>query len=225
MKPTIEGWAYAAGIVDGEGCIALYRQRNEVYCLSIVVEMQGPTPSWLASTFGGTVFPRPGQAFRFSLTKGVLQEPFLRGILPYLQLKKSQAEIALAYLEARSLPRISDGQYRNHTRTSDEVRLVYEHLLFLMQKEKAKYRDKEQKDMAKYKVQWEEAVSYEADVDLPDGLDVEDADATTEALSAALAESGTPRVHDLQEGESVLSILDSPTPIGAEDVETEPKTE
>lgn len=64
--------------------------------------------------------------------------------------------------------------------------------------------------MAKHKVKWEELVSYEGVIDLPDGLDLGDANATTIAVSEALGEENQPRVSDVVEGETELSVTEQP---------------
>lgn len=106
MKKT--DLAYMAGIVDGEGSISLVLMKKT---LTLVVQVTN-TNEWLIQSikmcFGGAVrLAKPLQpeknwkpTYRWVVTSMQALE-FLKLVYPYLRLKKSQAEIAIKFLELR----------------------------------------------------------------------------------------------------------------------------
>ena len=103
MKKT--DLAYIAGIVDGEGCIDITRSRNKNTTDSLgsriqVVMTEEYIPKWLQLSFGGSVNkykPRtpnrqPSYAWQ---ANGRTAITFLNAILPYLIIKRPQAEIVI----------------------------------------------------------------------------------------------------------------------------------
>jgi hypothetical protein len=116
--------AYAAGIIDGEGCIKIYHAKKETlgkghvrdrYQLQIQVDMvKSEVVNWLQSKFGGTVYehrrsikkhPTWNDSKRWYLMSKDEMTNFLGMILPYLKIKRKQAELALQFL---GLPRKSE---------------------------------------------------------------------------------------------------------------------
>jgi hypothetical protein len=111
-------WSYVAGIVDGEGSICIYnKSQTRSYCGEIII----PNTSlnlmkWLTDNFGGryTVF-QPEKLHGFN--RKVLyrwrpagkknRENFLLGILPYLVIKKKQAQLLLDF---ERLPKLNRWQ-------------------------------------------------------------------------------------------------------------------
>ena len=96
--------AWAAGFIDGEGCIAApvrLRDRNRRdYGLALYVGQVDPAPLHvLAGLFGGNVTPRKTAAGRRLIymwrINGSKAEAALRRLLPHLIVKRRQAEIAL----------------------------------------------------------------------------------------------------------------------------------
>jgi hypothetical protein len=99
--------AYAAGIVDGEGCISFHT--GETYSIMVVVVNTSEwLVQWLQTSFGGAVYHRHGECE----SRGwkpihhwtIASEEalgFLKLVYPYLRLKKPQAEIAIKFLEMR----------------------------------------------------------------------------------------------------------------------------
>ena len=116
MQEIIRGkaeWAYVAGIIDGEGCIGMYKLKPRKshrwttprYYLSVcVINRSYPLMEWLKEIFGGKVSARKkgkahhNQAWRWLLSSSEI-EVFLKGILPHLIVKRNQAELALRYIE------------------------------------------------------------------------------------------------------------------------------
>ena len=107
--------AYAAGIIDGEGCIKIFRvpaaqlKRNfDRYSLQVQVDMVNPAAiQWLQDKFGGKVYDHIRDHIKhptwnnskgwyiYSQQAGV----FLNKILPYLLVRVEQAKIALDFLK------------------------------------------------------------------------------------------------------------------------------
>ena len=106
-SPTALAWA--AGFIDGEGCIQApvrLRERNRRgYGLSLYVGQVDPRPLHrLADTFGGLVYPKSRQSgerrqmFMWRVT-GLTAADALSALLPYLLVKREQAELALQLRE------------------------------------------------------------------------------------------------------------------------------
>lgn len=103
---------YAAGFFDGEGCIQIARMRrkgkHDVYALRVSANQRDARPLLLfAEHYGGKV--RKHERTRFGqcdmwrwLVSSAKAEAFLLRVLPYLVVKKDQAELALEF-QARRL--------------------------------------------------------------------------------------------------------------------------
>jgi len=101
--------AYAAGIIDGEGCISIYRNTCKTcvigfrYSLVVRVGMKSKQiPLWLHQSFGGSFHEYINLGFGDSLmycwSLGSREaRDFLLKILPYLRLKKEHAELAIQF--------------------------------------------------------------------------------------------------------------------------------
>lgn len=95
---------YFAGILDGEGSISIGKARwrknglEYRYCqVQLYVRMQNRTPLDLfAQRFGGTVRQNP-HTYTLSWSTHKAGE-VLRALLPHLQVKRPQAELALQFL-------------------------------------------------------------------------------------------------------------------------------
>ena len=110
MSETL--FAYAAGFIDGEGCIYINRRkqpnRPKVYnVVTIHVAQKSKMQlEFMQNVFGGTLKPitregfTVGQYWYWSLY-GNNAERFLEHIVPYLVLKREKAEEALRYLKTR----------------------------------------------------------------------------------------------------------------------------
>jgi len=111
-EPSDTDWAYAAGFVDGEGCIAIVRSyvpaRGRYYygVHVVVANRDRDVLEWMKCVRGGWVVAvsgsaRPAQArlawnWRIATT---LAKPFLDGLGPWLRIKKAQCDNALAMVE------------------------------------------------------------------------------------------------------------------------------
>ncbi len=120
--------AYTAGIVDGEGCITITNVGGGAYnkFLGVAVEV-GNTNPWIAQflkiNFGGHSYvkkhknnPTWKNCHYWKVTSKSAVE-FLKIILPYLQIKRPQAELAITF-QSRKI-------YRTRNLT-DEQRILNE---------------------------------------------------------------------------------------------------
>lgn len=134
MKLSKLAWAYAAGIIDGEGCIFISKQRQcgrskTYYSLRIAVSMtDAVVPRWLRRNFGGLVHnkgvrqgKRAGYTWELA-TKDCA--PFLRGVIPLLKIKAKQAHWALRFRETVG-PR---GTHKRSSRTVARQERLYQKL-------------------------------------------------------------------------------------------------
>lgn len=116
--------AYTAGIIDGEGCISICQHKNKTkrgfsYALTVSVWSTDEwLVQWLKMHYGGSVVPRKFeiQAKRRTIWKWSVYankaKDFLQLILPYLYLKRPQAELAISF------------QNENRTLTKTEAQLA-----------------------------------------------------------------------------------------------------
>jgi hypothetical protein len=110
-EPSDTDWAYAAGFVDGEGCIAIVRSFSPArdlyqYSVHVVVAnsdrrvldwMHGFWGGWVVAVSTRTGLARPSWTWR--TPTGASAKPFLTGIRPWLRLKGPQCENAVAMIE------------------------------------------------------------------------------------------------------------------------------
>ncbi len=121
-EPSETDWAYAAGIVDGEGCIAIVRSfvptRGRYYYQVHVVVANGNREvlDWMQRIWGGWVVAVPERdsrarpAFHWRLaTTGA--KPFLTGVRPWLRIKAPQCDNALAMVALLYRSRHTLGPY------------------------------------------------------------------------------------------------------------------
>jgi len=127
--------AYVAGIVDGEGCISIAhntRPGHKYPSFELRVTVTS-TDLWLCQMlrmgFAGRIASKSLETSRrlpcwyWSIERAHAAE-FLKLILPYLHIKKPQAELAIQFQEAR-------GQHT--TRYSEERRAVAEAEMLMLQ--------------------------------------------------------------------------------------------
>jgi len=109
-------WAYLAGMIDGEGCITVRRRekpatagdrkRGVSYSLRVSIggEVNHLTQLCADTTLGSVwIRKREGQRHLAEWSIGSYESKILLlEVLPYLRLKKSQAQVGLAMPQARS---------------------------------------------------------------------------------------------------------------------------
>jgi len=109
--------SYIAGIIDGEGCIKIYKvnaekinRPNNRYCLNIQVSMTTKViVKFLYDLFGGYLYLDKINTYKHPNWKDrqrwIIQnqkcKEFLYLILPYLKLKNKQAKLALKFLDIK----------------------------------------------------------------------------------------------------------------------------
>ena len=105
--------AYMAGVIDGDGHLGI---QKHPYCAPAIqfVNESLPLMKWAALHFGGTFrkenIPSGKDFYRWSLYGKQAQTQFIRDILPFLLIKKSQAKILLEFLM------IDSGEYNPEKR-------------------------------------------------------------------------------------------------------------
>lgn len=113
MKKNNEILAYAAGIVDGEGHISIVRNAAPQYRIGYMYRLTvGVTNTnvwlinWMQFQFGGKIYqrcdkrPNRKTAWVWLVHQNGASE-FLKLILPYLLIKKPQAELAIQFQSAK----------------------------------------------------------------------------------------------------------------------------
>ncbi len=104
--------AYTAGIVDGEGCIGLYLSSNKSFRVHVTVTNTNEwLIQWLKFAYGGNVCSAPVPvncklAWRWNIVSNQATN-FLETIMPFLKLKRQQAELAIEFQNRRRGHRMS----------------------------------------------------------------------------------------------------------------------
>lgn len=98
-------WAYAAGIVDGEGCIAATTKGSGTKTFAVRCRVRQRNPKaihFLRDTFPGK-YQEWGNSYAWEPGGRKRTKYFLIGILPYLTVKKSEALVALKMIRVLEL--------------------------------------------------------------------------------------------------------------------------
>lgn len=111
--------AYFAGIIDGEGCLAIGAGKKQTCinynALMLVSNTNKKLIDWIQSRFGGQVYLSKQQtgnqkeAWMWRSTKKDHIEKLLLMILPYLIIKREQAKTLLNFVR---LPRVANSELR-----------------------------------------------------------------------------------------------------------------
>jgi hypothetical protein len=138
-------WAYLAGLIDGEGSFVIQKTSVE----KIAKSSRSKTPKYLAYFCIGMVDKAPLDLIRDTIGKGKVYEervpnrrsiwrirfagritlmPFIKQLLPYLMVKKRQAEVVLDFCEKWVTP------YARSTLVSDEELQRREEAYLIMRK-------------------------------------------------------------------------------------------
>ncbi len=92
-------YAYLAGILDGEGCITIYHEKKfkTTYILSVTVAMRCPHAIKLfKDEFGGSQCLRSSGVLAWTIRSNKALF-LLKQLLPYLVVKKKQAEVGIEF--------------------------------------------------------------------------------------------------------------------------------
>lgn len=105
--PSLSDKAYAAGFLDGEGNISIaVRQqlgcRGPVYRMSVMASQDDVAPlTWLCQRWGGSIVKKRtranGKANHVWHCWSRQASVFLRDVSPFLQIKRTRAEVALEF--------------------------------------------------------------------------------------------------------------------------------
>jgi len=128
--------AYTAGIVDGEGSISIRRNKDKAYragfgyMISVdVANKEEWLIKWLNFAHGGSTclhrrkarwIERNWQDYWSWQISGPQAAEFLRSILPHLNIKRPQAELAIKFQEEKEV-RKSHRSFRYHPKTEEEL--------------------------------------------------------------------------------------------------------
>jgi hypothetical protein len=118
--------AYIAGLFDGEGCVRIYTEDNKKWfilqitisntCVPLLLEIQ--------KHYGGNVSGRRnGLCYSWSMTSKPAAE-ILKKMLPYLIVKKEQAEIAIEFQARKE----HGGYWRDKQITEKELEIRREYM-------------------------------------------------------------------------------------------------
>jgi len=130
MEPT--QLSYIAGIIDGEGSISIIRQVHTAhsayysYFGRVQVGMTDKIiPAWLQAEFGGELHLRkpsnPNWKERWDWTVNCQKAlDFLEQVLPYLKIKKGQAELVVEFQKNRP-----NGLHRTEFQKEDDA-IIYD---------------------------------------------------------------------------------------------------
>ena len=125
--------AYTGGLIDGEGYIGIRKVKSKAaragYCLALKVHITNTNEwliKWLHFQFGGSVYHHRRNAPYKDDWQWCVQTAqalkFLGLIVPYVKIKRPQAELAIQF-----------GKRRGHSYKSDEERAIDEAQKILIQ--------------------------------------------------------------------------------------------
>lgn len=113
--------AYIAGFFDGEGCVFLHKRRNN--SVGLMIDCSGTsevTIKWLHSTTGvGSIHYRKSRSDKHKQcycwrVAGDAAESLLLQLLPYLKIKKPQAELGIEFQSRLRTPSLKADRLWQH---------------------------------------------------------------------------------------------------------------
>jgi hypothetical protein len=141
--PPTESEIYLAGLVDGEGCLSICRDVNakgpNYFVVFSIANRDGAIMDWLFGTFGGAVYTKSNKGFngeRIPIYEWRLYRdhavPIVKRILPFLRIKRHQAEVWLRMAERMSVRRggrtkLSEHEIDERNKLFDECRSLKSH--------------------------------------------------------------------------------------------------
>lgn len=142
-----EDCAYAAGLMDGEGCISICWSKPDQehnwsrYYLKLSITMcDRVSLFWLQEKFGGILRerkwltekkPNMKRQWLWSLGGGPRVAVFLEKLMPHLKVKKPQAELAIAF-QSTVFPK--GGDTRGKKRMTEEKQRI-QHSMYVRMRE------------------------------------------------------------------------------------------
>ena len=93
--------SYIAGFFDGEGCIHITKsQSSGGYNLRVSISQRKKEPLIeIQKIFGGKIYGNGKRAYAWEAGRKEIAYSFLIAVLPFLFLKKKQAQVGLMFLE------------------------------------------------------------------------------------------------------------------------------
>ncbi|MCH7772288.1 MAG: LAGLIDADG family homing endonuclease [Bacteroidetes bacterium] len=149
-------FAYAAGMVDGDGSICINKKKvsngpragevQNYYMLVVVTQKDGKVIDWLIGNFGGSTYlhwkgTNTGWSHEWVVNHNNAKD-FLKNILPFLVIKKRQAEIAIQFqerLKVGSKDRNEKGRITGKIRLTDYELGIRKKLMEELRIEKRNY--------------------------------------------------------------------------------------
>ena len=136
MRSSVKFWTaaetgYIAGIIDGEGCIGVYRSsdRDRTFFLQITIANTNiAVLEWLKNKFGcgylapqstSKTRPKNKQSYSLEVSRMKAYEILLR-VLPYLIIKKTQAHLGLKFKVWQN-GRKPSGEYRPYSEQDNKT--------------------------------------------------------------------------------------------------------
>lgn len=121
--------AYTAGIIDGEGCIGIYPQQKKWFRLNVTVSNTNEwLIQWFKFNYGGHITSYPEHGTRKD--KWVWEiwtkqaGKFLELIIPYLKIKKPQAELAIRFQQQKHC---RGAPHTDKEKALEEVKVILMH--------------------------------------------------------------------------------------------------
>ncbi len=122
--------AYIAGLIDGEGCISVEIKRG-IHQLSIIVGMTDANALHVIATRFGNNVRGPYNSMRFGTrpiynwsASGGKAVEMLETLLPYLVVKRSQAELALTFPLGTSGTPTTDVAWNRREHIAQELKIL-----------------------------------------------------------------------------------------------------
>lgn len=109
LSPSVVDCAYAGGFFDGEGHISIAASDHRRYGLTLSASQLVPGPlEWLQARWGGHLYlnrgpieARRGHPLFYWRASARQALTFLLDVRPFLQVKATQADVAIAWQSAR----------------------------------------------------------------------------------------------------------------------------
>lgn len=116
--------AYIAGLIDGEGCLSANRKKDCIATNLSVVNTNRPVIEFLQRYCGGGIYRRHPLGRRVVWTWWLSSNPatqLLRQLLPYLQIKREQAQWFIELSELKAIRRGIENGGRYAPERQDEL--------------------------------------------------------------------------------------------------------
>lgn len=131
----ISDLAYAAGIIDGEGCIYSRVHLTKSGSISTLLQLQITMCSecviaWFAELFGGDVFVSQPPSLKNKVRyiwqiRGRQVGPVLQALLPYLREKKQRAKLAIemsALISANNMQKLTEPELEKRKALASQIK-------------------------------------------------------------------------------------------------------